>query len=398
MTEEIKKREYKKGLIVTFLMISMIQMPNFALFPAVEYIATEVFPERSLQTIQNVTALPNLIAIFSGIISTLLLRRGITTKRFTAILGISFYSFTGIMAFFLNTQFWHLIFLNVLIGAGMSTCIPGLHSILFDNFDEKMRRILSGLQATFKNVGVVIMSIVGGMLIPIVWYGCHLTTLFAIPVLVLAIIFVPRDKKLKPSADIVRTKLPGRVFFYTGMFLVFMIVYQAAPMNFSTHLARGDIGNAAVAGAGTAMMMASGAVGGIVFAKLWPFLRENLFAVTFVILFVGFSIFNLFSRSLVMSITAMLLCGFAGGLFIPGVIFSVSKLTDPTNSATAALFMGCIAPAGGGFLSPHIMTRLTYALAGESTRFRYQFVGMVCLALALAVFMHFRSREKNSCQ
>jgi MFS family permease len=166
-----------------------------------------------------------------------------------------------------------------------------------------------------------------------------------------------------------------------------MIVYNVAGMNISTHIANGNTGNSAAAGGATALMMAGGVVSGLMFPKASRVFCDYIFPLAFILLFAGFSLMNLCPSSLILTFAAMAICGAALCLYMPRCIFNVSNLTDPTNSAAAAMLVACIAPGGGSFLSPIIMTNLTMLLGGDSTRFRFQFTACVCPALAVLTFV-----------
>jgi MFS family permease len=367
-------------------------MPQFAILPGTNRIAAEFFaeltlrmdPARVLPTIQTAMSFPGIIAVFAGVLSTIAIRYGLTSKKSMTVFGLSLIAFTGVVAILLNTRFWQLCLMNVLIGAGMGIFVPSAQSIMFDNFDEKSRQFISGVSFSCINAGGLIMSIICGFLNTIVWYGGHLQMLIAIPVIIVAFLIIPKDKRMKDSAGngAVRTKIPPRVYYYAAMIVVFMIVYNVATINISTHLAQENLGDSSTAGLATALLMGGGVIAGLFFPKLSPVLRDYLFPITFFLLALGYSLINLFPASLIITLAAMFICGSTMSLLVPRCIFNVSNLSDPTNSATATMLVCCIAPGSGHFLSPIIITNLTMAIGGESTRFRFLFTAFVCIALA----------------
>ena len=407
------ERNGSKALMWTILIIALLQMPQFALLPATNLIATEVFPDKGLPVIQTIMSLPGIVAVFAGVISAMTIRYGLASKKFSTILGLTLIMMTGVVSIPLHTQFWHLCLMNTLVGAGMGIFVPSAQSIMFDNFDEKTRQFISGVSFSCINVGGLIMSLICGFLITKIWYGGHLQMIIAAPVILIAILVIPLDRKMSETARLsgaarmggsargdgdtssaehaaqnIRTKLPLRTYYYTLMIVVFMIMYNVATVNVSTHLAEGGVGDSSTAGIATAFLMVGGVAAGLVFPKLSQILRDYLFAVTFTLMAIGFTLMNLFPASLAVTLAAMFLCGSTMSLLVPRCIFNVSNLSDPTNSATATMLVCCVAPGGGHFLSPVIMTNLTLALGGESTRYRFQFTAFVCLALAIALFAY----------
>ena len=396
-----------KALMWTILLISLLQMPQFALLPATNLIATEVFPERGLPVIQTVMSLPGIVAVIAGVASAMMVRYGLASKKFMTVFGLILIMMTGVVSLPMHTRFWQLCLMNTFVGAGMGIFVPSAQSIMFDNFDEKTRQFISGVSFSCINIGGLVMSLLCGFLITYIWYGGHLQMLIALPVVIVAMLVIPKDRKMRDIAVTGeaaagegasangRSKLPAKTYYYTVLIVVFMIIYNVATVNISTHLASGGVGNSSTAGVATAFLMVGGVAAGLVFPKLSQHLRDYLFALTFVLMAVGFTLMNLFPASLVITLAAMFLCGSTMSLLVPRCIFNVSNLTDPTNSATATMLVCCVAPGGGHFLSPVIMTNLTLALGGESTRYRFQFTAFVCLALAVMLFAYDFLRQKR---
>ena len=158
------RSENKKTLMWTILVISLLQMPQFAILPGTELIATEVFPELSLQTVQTVMSLPGIVAVIAGVCVSMLVRYGLATKKNMTVFGLSLIAATGIVAILLHTRFWQLCLMNILIGAGMGIFVPSMQSIMFDNFEEKTRQFISGVSFSFINGGGLIMSFLCGWL------------------------------------------------------------------------------------------------------------------------------------------------------------------------------------------------------------------------------------------
>ena len=409
-----------KALMWTLLIISLIQMPQFAILPGTNLIATEIFPERALQTVQTVMSLPGLVAVFAGVAAAMLVRYGFASKKTMTVFGLSLIALTGLIAAVLHTRFWQLCLMNILVGVGIGIFVPSQQSIMFDNFDEKTRQFISGVSFSFLNSGGLIMSLLCGWLTTYVWYGGHLQMLIAVPIVIIAVIIIPKDKKTRsPSGNVAvaaagsereitqsnenaleggnaagRSKIPAKTYYYSLLIVIFMIVYNVAPVNISTHLASVGVGNSSTAGVATAFLMVGGAVFGFAFPKLSKVLRDYLFAVSFILMAAGFTLMSLFPASLALTLAAMFLCGSTMSILVPRCIFNVSNLSDPTNSATATMLVCCIAPGGGHFLSPVIMTNLTMAFGGESTQYRFQFTAFVSLALAVIMFLYELFRGK----
>lgn len=390
----------KRLLMWTIFFISMCQMPQLAQSSAIELIKTDVFPEQSLSAIQTTMSLPSLVAVIASILAALLVRNRLVKKKTVVVAGVSMIALTGLLAIVFHTQFWQLIMFSAVIGAGMGLFIPTSQSIMCDKFDDNERQFMGGLQFSFINLGGIIMSVIGGMLTTLVWYGGYLMLLITVPVAILAIFALPKEKAYNAAEQATkepkkRTKLPSDVFYYAGIIFVFISLNLVTFSNISTHLNNAQLGNSATAGIASAVMMGGGVFAGLLFEKLSSRYHDKMIAFAFIVMFCGFTILNVFHMSLLGIFIAVFLNGMSLSMILPQCILSTSNIVDPSNSATATMFLASIAPGSGGFLSPLVFTNLTLAIGGESTTFRYQFVGGISLAVGIILYLNTVRRNKR---
>jgi MFS family permease len=391
----------KRLLMWTIFLMCMVQMPHLALSSGIDVIHRQVFTDKSLATIQTVIAIQNLLRMFTGILSAILISTQVASKKNLTVTGISMIAVTGIIATIFHTQFWELVMFSVLIGLGIGLFITGSQSMILDNFDEKERQLISGFQFSFINLGGILMSVVGGLLITIIWYGGYLMLLLMIPVAILAVIVLPRDQvhrgEKQPGKGNRRgTHLPRVVYYYSLTLFIFMLIFSVTASNLSTHLKTNNLGNAGTAGAVIATMMAGGVLAGLIYDKLASRLRDMMIPVSFFLVFAGFTMLNIFHGNLMMIFFAVFISGMSLSFCLPQCIVSSSNYIDPTNSPLASTQLASVAPGLGGFLSPVLFTNLTLALGGESTAFRFQFVGIVSLVLGVAyIFIIYRSGKTS---
>ncbi|MDR3278640.1 MAG: MFS transporter [Oscillospiraceae bacterium] len=383
----------------TILLIAMIQMPQLALTAGISSIKAYFdMPEAAVQT---AVALPNLISTISGIFAAILIQFGVLPKKNSVVAGVAALSAAAIIAIFFHSAFWQVYLFSVLIGTGMGMFIPTAQSILLDTFDARALQILTGAQASFINGGGVILSVLGGLLITLTgrWYSVYVMLLVTLPVAVIAAKTLPGAKKSErrgKGGARRGNRLPRDVYYYTAVVLVYMLFNGTMSVNLSTHIADYHIGNAATAGVALAFMMAGGVAAGFIFPLLSRRLRDNMLTLSFFVLFVGYTLINLFPASLAVIMLSALLCGTTLPTTLPQCIFAVSHIVDPSNSSTASMLIGTLASGVGSFLSPVLFTNLTEALFGSSTSARYQFVGILSLAAAILMFFNNVRRDKKA--
>lgn len=390
----------KKMLAVAVLSAALVQMCFFALTPAIAKVQNEVFPFLSLSQIQTVMMAPSIISMAVSLLATLLIQKNLVTKKQVVVAGLAVLTLAGVFSFLLHTEFWHLILLCTFVGVGTGLYIPTISSIMFDSYDEQERRLLTGYQSAMINLGGIILSALAGFLITIVWYGGFITLLLALPITALAVIAIPSGKaRPSPQHQQVESKpgtgMPRGVFYYAVLTGVFLFFYIVSSSNISTHLYNAGIGNAAAAGLMTAVTMGGGVFAGLFFNKLSSKFGDYLIAVAFIVLFVGFTLYNLGNASLALIMLGAFITGTSMSLITPQCLFSVSNIVDARSSAAATSLIVSIAPGIGGFLSPLIITNLTTLLGGDSTNFRFQFVGFCALAVGMIVLYTTFKRQKT---
>ena len=378
----------KRFLMWSILLIAMVQMPNLALSPSINQINTMVFPDKGLSTIQTVMQIPNLISPFITISVAWLISRGLMTKRVSIIGGLFLVAATGALALIFNTQFWHLILLSCCLGLGLSGYISAASSLIVDNFNEGERQMISGYQTSFINGGGIIMSLCGGLLGTLMWYGGYMMLLLALPVAIIALFAIPKVPRQRKTEDGVKagsTRLHSDVFMYGAFIFVFMLVYNVIGSNLSTHLS--GMGNSAVSGYATAIQMCGGVVCGLFFGRLSRKIGDYTTVLSFLVIFIGMTLLSLFPNSMAVTCVAVFIAGMGMSLMLPECMFSVSKVVTPQTSALATSITSCICPSFGGFFSAMVFTNITTKLFGPSTVMRYRFVSFVALGCAVIVFI-----------
>ena len=385
----------KKFLMWSLLLVAAVQMPNLALSPSINQIKTVVFPEYSLATIQTTMQLPNLISPFLTIFFAFLIGKGILTKRGCILCGLFIVGLTGALAIVAHSQYWQFAMLSAILGIGISGYISNATSVIIDNFTEKERQSISGYQTSFINGGGILMSLAGGALAGLMWYGGYLMLLLAIPVGIVGFFALPRVGRIKKAdAKSGGGRLHSDVFLYSAAIFFFMLIYGVGGSNISIHLSK--LGSTSLAGTATAIQMAGGVVCGLFFGKLSRKFGDRMMAFAFVMIFIGLMILSLFQDSVVMCFVGMFLAGTAMSMMLPQCMFSVSKVVTENTSALATSLTSCIAPGFGGFFSAMVFTNITQALYGDSTVMRYRFVAIVALCFAVLTFAVVTYRMKKA--
>ena len=382
----------------TILIVALIQMPALALTPGINQITTTTFKERSLGEVQSALATSALSQPIAALGAAMLVNKRLVTKRGVIVFGLLLLAGTALIAVILHSKFWHLILLSVVLGISTGCFMSNIFGLIFDNFDEMERQKIVGYQTSFINAGGIMMSLLGGVLATMIWYGGYLILFIGIPAAILVYRTVP-DYKVPASAKAGKKaseRFDRRIFYYCAIAFLYMMTYSVCGANISTHIA--GLGNSAAAGIAVAFTMGGGVVSGLFFGKLSS--KTGDYSMSFALsgVFIGYMMLSVFTSSLALTFAAVFIVGMSLSIMLPRCIFMVSTLAvDPSTSATATALVSIASPSAGIFLSPIIITNLTRAVFGESTALRYRFVSFVVLALAaiIAVITTLEKRKKE---
>jgi MFS family permease len=383
----------------TVWVVSLIQMISASIAPAMNIIKTSVFSEVPLSTIQTVMMLTGLVSPMVSLLSAELIRRGAVTKKSVVLFGLFALGATGFLSLGLHTRLWHLGLLSVLTGVASGCYLSTVLSIMVDRFSADERQVVTGVQSVFVNAGGFLISLLGGILAAWQWYGGFLILLAGIPIGLLSVFTLPKEKRVRhdlPDAPVQKGRFDRAIFFYAGTVFTFMLLLSAVNANLAVHLAGSGFENPALVGVITSVQMAGGIIFGFIFPKLTRLLKDRLLYLSFLMLALGFTMLNVFHASLLLMGAAGFLVGASMSLIGPHCVVAVSHCVDARTSALATSLITGLAPGLGSFLSPVIFTNLTTAIAGESTNYRYQFIGCTALLAGAVVVVIQEYREKKA--
>ncbi len=291
---------------------------------------------------------------------------------------------------------WCVWCLSALIGCACGLYVTNAFGIMFDCFTNEERQGFAGLQTSSINLGGILMSLAGGLLAGLCWYGGYLVFFVGIIMAVIGILNIPSYKtpKAKNPGE-KKSPIKARVFFYAAAQLLFMMTYVAVGQNLSSHLRQGFTNFSALAGICTSVQMAGGVCSGLFFTKLSRRIGDDIMVVSLSALFLGLLLLSFVSDSLPLILLAVFLCGSSISMFNPWCTYGVSVYSDPSNSAVTSVIISAIAPSAGGFLSPVVFTNVTNALVEGSTDFRYRFIAFFVLAVAVVLFFVNRAHKRQ---
>ena len=385
----------KNALKWTLLAIALTNMPSLALSPATEQIRQ--FFNVELATVQTAMSSTNIVQMCVALLMMYLINKGIITKKLAVVLGQSLFVVVVVFVLLFHDGMWTVWVLSWLIGIACGCFVTNAFGIMFDCFTDAERQSFAGLQTSSINLGGILMSLAGGLLAGLFWYGGYLVFVVGIIMAIIGVLNIPSYKTPKEKQDGKRVPIKKPVFFYAVAQLVFMMCYIAVGQNLSSHLRSGGFENFSfVAGICTSVQMAGGVCAGLFFSKLSRKLGDDIMVLSTCLLFAGMLLLSFVQSSVPLALIAVFLCGGSLSTFNPWCTYGVSVYSEPANSAITSVIISAIAPSIGGFFSPVVFTNVTDAIRVGSTAFRYRFVAIFVLVFAACLFLYNRTHKGAS--
>ncbi len=367
---------------IAVLSLSLLTvMSGAAVAPAVADIIAH-FSDASPLLGKMVLTTPALTIIPVALLTGLMSRR-VSRKRLVYA-GIFFYIIGGTGGG-LSQSIPFLLSMRAVLGIGVGILMPLSTGIIADLWSGYEKTKIMGLASASNNLGGIIATLLSGLLAAISWRASFLIYLLGIPVLILALFYMP-EQQPKRTKSKKKGQYTGFLAFYIlwglGMFLL-MIAFYTVPVNISLYIHENSLGDSRIAGLAMAVMTASAFLTGLVFGHLNKSLKALLPALglgIFALSFYGLSAFPL----LIPLFCCLVLNGIGFGILVPLIMNGVtirsgdSSGTEGTSVVTVFMF-------AGQFASPMITSIASTLLLGPGIS--NIFLTLACGAGAATAFV-----------
>lgn len=384
-------RKSRRGLTITILFISMLQMGGMGLAPSLASIAADM-PEVPVSIVQTLTSFPSLVMIFVCLIANKLVFK--VGKKRILLVGAICISAVGLLGYLFNSSIVLLYIWAALLGVGFGTILPTTSGVLAENYDEKARGGLMGVQSVFTNIGAMYLTYVGGWAAAVHWHLNYLVYLYALIPVILGIIFLPDDKPAAGGAGgpeksgVTVRDLSKSTWLFGLITFLFMILYGVHSANISFFVVEKNLGSPALTGTIMAVVTLGGMLGGATFGFINKLFKTYTFCVAFILLAIGLFI-TVAANSLALIFVGAVLVGCSISWDIPQSMLSLTN-ANAVAAATMACSVAHIGGQIGTFASSLVMTNIT-GLFGSTVSFRYVFTAVASLIMAVVVFLIFKA-------
>ena len=360
--------------------LTLLAMAALGITPSIALIM-EAFPESSATEVQQLTAIPNLMAIITALAFSFIANK--IPRKVVALAGPIFVAVGGLLPYFMGNSLIFLLVCSGIVGLGVG-CITNITQVLITELiSPEKRQSTMAQNVIFVNIGAIIMTMGGGMLAAGGWRNNYLVYAVAIPVLILALVFIPfyRPTILEEDAPnqeaVDKPSLGITPFLVAGTILVTNLVYSAFANNASILIIGGELGDSSAVGLVNSIATIGGMVAGVILGKILTVkaIQRRSLALGLALMGAGMVVMATATNVTVMCVAAFFI-GFALSIGFAQTPFVISLTVAPILIPTA-MAMYSIGSSIGGTISPTLVNGIAGAVLSGS--------GADCCIVAAAI-------------
>ncbi|WP_317981142.1 MFS transporter [Paenibacillus glycanilyticus] len=371
----------KRSFIISLLSLSLAaNLAPMLAAPAVKLLAVE-FPDTSLTFIQLIVTLSSLFILPTLTIVGFLSKK--FAKKDLLIFGLILYLIGGVIPAFLNDVTWILVF-RAILGLGIGFIIPIQNTIVAEYFEGNDRFRFNGYISSVSGIGGAVFISLGGILATLGWRGVFFTYSYALIILILVILYIPRLKPVRTESvkkDAKTITLPMRTLLYGFASAGLLILYYTVPTNLAIFITDNQFGDSSVVGYVTALSLLAVFIAGIMLTSLKLWFKKALVPVI-LLFFAGSYLLLHEAQSIWLVAVSVFIIGFANGAIFPILINKTSE-SVPLDRVTSAMSVLFGLTFIGQFSSPLVMNSIKKIFNFDSLRDTFLFMGVMLLLSAI---------------
>ncbi len=368
----------KFKIALTVYIVSIMQMSAMAVSAAMSDISA-AFPNAATMTVQMIMSLPSLIMCGSTLVSGFLAKK--IQKKYIMMLGTLIIALSGVAGLLCHSSITALLCWAVVLGFGIGLFMPLNSSIIALSFDENERGLISGRQVTAATLGGMALSAIAGVLCGIQWHFVYFVYLLAIPGLLCAFAFLPKETLAKTAQKEKKGTISGGAWLYIVTIFLFICVYNAVPNNLTMYLTEKGMGTSTTAGMLTSAFLAGGAVAGIIYGIIGRRLQNKVIYLAFLLVIIGSSVLFV-TNALPVVFVAVFVAGSSVSFTMSQCTVRLAVVEKPENM-TVAMAALMAANSLAQSIAP-VFTKLS-AIVFRTDAVVYRFLLMSILGILLLV-------------
>lgn len=375
----------KVSLAVGILSANLLVMSTSAVGAAIAAIAKS-FPKEPISKVQMLSTIPQLGQVVATLLFAWLTYH--MTRKNVGLLAILFAGVGGIIPAIWNSSLNMILGCMILLGFGIGIISNVGPVLVQEHFDGEERATVMGWQIGFNNVGMMVLTAVGGALGASNWRNLFWIFAVAFVILIFFYIMVPQDQRAKEVKSDGKQSfwasfkgLSGYVWIILLITFLMSIIMTAFMANQSIVLASKGHGTGY-----TAIVTAIGNIGGIITALCLGYIRKLTKRDTMAWGFVAFClsfICILFSNNVVMHVIGNMFSGVGIVMVNATIPFMLSILADKSRFPVV-ISMNTLVSSIAGAVTPIILAALSIG-AGVAQYYLGAILSVALAALLLVL-------------
>ena len=331
MDNSIKRRNFI-ALLAVYFAANVI----FIMSPAMNAIATELYPDLPYTSVLLVSTISSLLMIPGSLVAGAAL--GKVKFKTMALISMGGIIIFGMLPYFIRPLTAVYVFRGI-VGFCIGLGFPLQSTLALQLFNDKERPRALGFATVSLSVGSIVFMVVSGMLAdqnaayPYLFHAILIIPLILVMTLLKEPSAEDKVETVEAPSQVPETgKMPPYAIFTAFMFAV---VFYPVLLNMSSVCANENIGGATVAGILLALYTVGNCIGGFIFEPLHRFAGKLVVPIGLVFWILGTACFA-FGHSVPLIIIGVLLSGTAVQTVWPGTVNTYSEYV-PKNKQSMAV-------------------------------------------------------------
>ena len=334
MDNRIKRRNFI-ALLAVYFAANVI----FIMSPAMNAIATELYPDLPYTSVLLVSTISSLLMIPGSLVAGAAL--GKVKFKTMALISMGGIIIFGMLPYFIRPLTAVYVFRGI-VGFCIGLGFPLQSTLALQLFNVKERPRALGFATVSLSVGSIVFMVVSGMLAdqnaayPYLFHAILLIPLILVMTLLKEPSAEDKVETVEAPSQVPETgKMPPYAIFTAFMFAVVFFAFYPVLLNMSSVCANENIGGATVAGILLALYTVGNCIGGFIFEPLHRFAGKLVVPIGLVFWILGTACFA-FGHNVPLIIIGVLLSGTAVQTVWPGTVNTYSEYV-PKNKQSMAV-------------------------------------------------------------
>lgn len=334
MDNRIKRRNFI-ALLAVYFAANVI----FIMSPAMNAIATELYPDLPYTSVLLVSTISSLLMIPGSLVAGAAL--GKVKFKTMALISMGGIMIFGMLPYFIRPLTAVYVFRGI-VGFCIGLGFPLQSTLALQLFNDKERPRALGFATVSLSVGSIVFMVVSGMLAdqnaayPYLFHAILIIPLILVMTLLKEPSAEDKVETVEAPSQVPETgKMPPYAIFTAFMFAVVFFAFYPVLLNMSSVCANENIGGATVAGILLALYTVGNCIGGFIFEPLHRFAGKLVVPIGLVFWILGTACFA-FGHNVPLIIIGVLLSGTAVQTVWPGTVNTYSEYV-PKNKQSMAV-------------------------------------------------------------